>query len=497
MNQSENNFEEQWRKAFEEASETPPPSVWDAIEAKLNEKEEKRGGILPLWWNPARIGYAAAAIALLLVVGWVVFSSKNGIDSTTPQMANRSQGGESRPKSQPQEGATPTPSLSGKEVAVSEKQTISSAKTPASVHADIAAQRSPAIRQVARAGFSKESSIISEVSEGPGGLSKDSSVRFVESSQSYEVDVARQAGVGEEEDGLELLTARGFQELPVSPRRRYVFYDVRQHEKEIVEPEPKREYWAGVGLMPASFNPDLNVKSAPIFNNVASLAGQSYSSKSVSSGNTSRAGLSYAIQAHSGVKLSKNWSIETGISYLKGNSIFKSSGYVLDNVSSRTTNALENAIYAGTNVSSPDYILNPTADKAAAEPMGIYIDVSQEKSNDYSYLQLPVQVGYTLNPAGKLSYTVLGGMVANLFLNNQLETNAGIILTTKGSDNVYRNLNWAGSSGLRFNYRMSPHWIATMTGSFQKSVTTIFKSNDNLESKPSLYGVGWGIRYTF
>jgi uncharacterized protein HemX len=74
-----NNFEDQWRKAFKEASEAPPQSVWEGIEARLDEGN-KRGLILPLWWQSSKVWYAAASIAAILMVGggiWYQSGVKN------------------------------------------------------------------------------------------------------------------------------------------------------------------------------------------------------------------------------------------------------------------------------------------------------------------------------------------------------------------------------------------------------------------------------------
>jgi hypothetical protein len=495
MNQSErDDFDEQWRNAFEEASETPPPSLWNAIEEQLDEKKKNKGWILPLWWNafPARY---AAAVAVVLLAGWSVWSTMN------QNLSSGSKTVSVKPLSSAPEQLAEVPSSEKVvdegplKVAKSTGSGLAAVveKTKADLDKDLA--RGAAKRVVVA--FSKESN------DQPqrGAVSRGAAI---EPSSTVEANVQGFNSVAvvaseRDENELQLVQARGFQELPVYPQRRYVFYRVQPDDYEYEElrsdNKSKKEYWAAVGLMPSSFDPQLNVKSAPLFSNLISQ-GQISSNSTVAETSTSEARLSYSVQAQTGVKISKNWSIETGISYLQGNSVFKSDGYALDRISSRTSNVLESALYSGTNNKAPEYMLT-TADVKGEEPAGLYIDVSQKKSNEYRYLQVPVQVGYTLNPSGKMSYTVLGGMVGNIFLQNQLETNSGYVLTTKAEDNVYRSLNWAGSSGLRLNFRVSPHWTMNMTGSFQKSIMTIFKDNDNLESKPQLYGVGWGMRYTF
>jgi hypothetical protein len=235
--------------------------------------------------------------------------------------------------------------------------------------------------------------------------------------------------------------------------------------------------------MPAAFNPNVKLREAP-----QAFMAQSVSQKRSVSG-TSEARASYAVQTQGGVRLSKHWSVETGISYLRGNSAYEGGGYVVNAYNSAASNVLENALASN----SP-----ALSDKAADFNNGaLYIDVAKKASNNYQYLQLPVQAGFTLNPDKKLSYSVLGGMMANFFLVNELESASGDIIRTTASDEIYRGTNWAATTGLRLNYKLSANWGANLTGSYQKAVSSGFKSNQSLDSRPYLYGVSWSVRYSF
>jgi len=110
---------------------------------------------------------------------------------------------------------------------------------------------------------------------------------------------------------------------------------------------------------------------------------------------------------------------------------------------------------------------------------------------------LPVQAGFTLNPDKKFSYSVLGGMMANFFLVNELESASGDIIRTTANDDIYRSMNWAATTGLRLNYKLSSNWGANLTGSYQRAVSSGFRSNQSLDSHPYLYGVSWSVRYSF
>jgi hypothetical protein len=56
----EHNFENNWREAFDNADETPLLSVWERVEARLDE-EDDRVAIIPLWQQWQTLKWVAAA----------------------------------------------------------------------------------------------------------------------------------------------------------------------------------------------------------------------------------------------------------------------------------------------------------------------------------------------------------------------------------------------------------------------------------------------------
>ncbi|WP_229240991.1 outer membrane beta-barrel protein [Dyadobacter sp. SG02] len=316
-----------------------------------------------------------------------------------------------------------------------------------------------------------------------------------ESVQPLEVGVAKVAGnsnaaaLADESRPIsaQLLASLPYSDLDVYVQKRHVFFRPQIQIEEPVKEKKPKQYYAGLGVMPASFNPDVQLKEAPM-----AFSAQSVSQRRATTG-SSEARASYAVQTQGGVRLSKHWSVETGISYLRGNSAYEGGGYVLSPYNNQSSNVLENAL-AGLNGS----LNSPAADKAAGFNNGaLYIDIAKKASNNYQYLQLPVQAGFTLNPDKKFSYSVLGGMMANFFLANELESASGEIIRTTASDDIYRGMNWAATTGLRLNYKLSANWGANLTGSYQRAVSSGFKSNQSLDSHPYLYGVSWSVRYSF
>ncbi|MAK36764.1 MAG: hypothetical protein CMC15_11390 [Flavobacteriaceae bacterium] len=75
------NIDELFKDQFQNFEAAPSPAVWDAIEAKLQQKKEKRR-VIPLWW---RVAGVAALLALLLTVGITVL---NGPTNPSNEIVN-------------------------------------------------------------------------------------------------------------------------------------------------------------------------------------------------------------------------------------------------------------------------------------------------------------------------------------------------------------------------------------------------------------------------
>jgi hypothetical protein len=498
-------FDDQWRMAFEEASVIPPVSAWEGIEARLDEEESNK--IIPFWWNSRRLWYAAASVAALLVVGglWLNSSLKNGKDQYAAVVKVQAQGGTEGKTGTVKHNSSETGNGKSTEIK-NESLIVSSAagvkkaeKTERTQIAIAGHTEKPGSVHSIRPGFVKSASKTAtdylarlengqmKKGEGAGNENSDApEILDTQSSQPGTVSTVTEPGnegVAKAQISAEMLAALPRRELDVYLQQRYVFF---KPDEQSSAPKAKKhqEYWAGIGLMPASYNPDVNLKTSP-----ASFANKSFASQKSLTGKNDP-GFSYAVQTQGGMRISKHWSLETGISYLQGNSNYEGGGYLLDAATYGSSNVLENALADVAYTNKGQTVANAVGNS-------IYIDVTKQVRNDYRYLQLPVQAGFTLNPDGKLSYSVLGGMMANIFLNNELESANGSVIKTTTSDEVYRGMNWAATTGLRFNYRVAKKWKASLTGSYQKAVTSGFRSNQNLESHPYLYGVSWGMRYSF
>ncbi|WP_025764087.1 hypothetical protein [Dyadobacter tibetensis] len=510
-----NNFEAQWKRALEDASVPPPKSVWDGIETRLDEEDRK---IIPLaWWQTPRLLLVAASIAALLVVGGGVWYNSLEPDVVGHDIALQNNDAKriEQPSTSISSEAVPQAPAdrTDTQAETSNKDSFpTSAITNVPQPEQALARHTPTAEQVPQALLDKNLADRRLNTKNPGRTVPDdlqagrSSLALGEKGSSGnamqrlagESPMANQqrgdALLAQNQRVLEasMLEIRPAKEAEVLMQKRYVFFKPDMPDEPILLASSGREYYAGISFMPASFNPNLKVVSAP-----ESYRSMSYASQSAVTGG-SKSGASYAFQTQGGVKLSKHWSVEMGISYLQGNSVYEGGGYLLNAASTNlSANVVESAI-ADVSKSSGDKVYNsPNHTLTMENTNKMYINISKDISNNYRYMQLPLQAGYTLNPEGKWNYAILGGVMTNFFLSNELESSTGSVITTKASDQVYRSVNLAATTGLRIQYQLSEKWRANLTGSYQQSLTPGLHSHVSLQSKPNLYGIGWGVRYSF
>jgi hypothetical protein len=488
MNQSEDNkFNKQWEDAFRDENASPPPSIWQALEEQLDASSAKKAPIV--WWKTPRMYYMASAACLLIafVIGGDMLYRNNEQKVEVASEVNV-QENQSIPSVGQETGSTLASSF-----------TVESSSDK--VTSDFEKTEKPT---VAYAGSIASASY----AETKTQTHDEEMVEMLPESSVLSARLNEEVIASNNEDGqkassmlpieIAALSTPQYQQKQARFNKRIVFYrpSIEIEEEIIEETTTQKEYYAGATMMPALFNPNVSVASS----NPASASINVMSSRKREADIPSRNGTSIAIQTYGGIKLNKRWSIETGVSYLKGNSVFESNGYMMDVMNVQSINALETALASGSNKVAhklPSYNSMVVQNDVVKPSSTYYVDVKEGYENNYSFLQLPLQAGYTIAPDKKMSYTILGGMVGNLFLQNSLRLSTGGTLRTTASDRSYQPLHWSASSGLRINYQFSEKWSTMLTGSYQKALLETGANTNGVELKPQLFGVGWGIKVNF
>ncbi len=512
-----------WRKTFDEAAEAPPSRVWDAIERQLDESNSAK--IVPLWGiglassRPLLWGSGmAAAVALLLVGWWIMHKPTDGEQSklsnqrqtammpvtpkaTVPEnaLAYESQKHPIRPIELPTKPTTPVakksarPSydLSGLPEEVQSNGSLSKL-------AMVPAYKMPVSGEpldLLPGGAEPPIKTVSNLINTPGG-SSIATASFIQEDQS-----SRRA-----ENFEQLKTIRG------KPIRLHEFghiYRIVWFQPSEVTAQPdistlkqkNRDFWASANVTPGSFNPMVSVQMASLVNAGAikntSVATSAYQAQSV----TSRANFSIAYQFSAGMLLNKRWSVETGVGFLAGRSTVDTPAHLSANgiVATNDIRATTGNLYVDAlRNSSANGIKNTSLDQANFANNGYvqpaYSDKTRQMlTNDYQFVQVPVQVGYQLRPRKRLSLAVLGGIISNIFIHNTVDNE--IVITTK--DDIYRPVSFAAIVGARFRYQPSAQWSASLAGIYQPSIGLVTLAHSQVQSQPTTAGMTLGVDYHF
>jgi hypothetical protein len=297
-----------------------------------------------------------------------------------------------------------------------------------------------------------------------------------------------------------LLTPKGLKALRGTPKKQlWVAYQLPENQPTKRSKSPSKEYWASVGVMPASYNAGVGIGGRSASSTFA-FAGQNSLARtadveSATDKSSNRAMASYSVQWQGGMNLGRRWSLETGLSYLQGNSVFEAvNGF------NPLTNSYINNLEAA--VSLSDFSEKNKAyaqasannDKAQIESL----TTMQMVNNSYQYLQIPVQAGFAVvKPKRKLSVWLLGGVINNLFLRNSFETGQERTVTLNSTESPYRLLSLSASTGVRLQYRFHKRWATTLTGNYQRALGSTTHETSLFEARPQLLGVGAGLRYGF
>ncbi|MFC5410933.1 hypothetical protein ACFPMF_16555 [Larkinella bovis] len=539
----EEQFNEEWRGLFENAEESPSEELWDSIVRRLDEEESEP--ILPLWPRVRPWVYGVAATFITLLVGWWAtrsiedagFNRPVAGQTQTENLAGKTGSADNRKPAtatgeptgvKAETGGNATENLAANGRRTSEKtkpetpedSELEQSETATTIDHLIKDQSALALnRKAPRASAppaQRPSLATDRIAQLDRTSRKTALKNRVEKSEPLALTTRsdQQQPTRETEPAIQPADSRLAYEASYiknrivatkkpAPISRIVWYRAPEI---AIEPQEKgrakKEYWAAVTATPMSFNPmtsiHSNLNQAYLAYNAVQQASRLPNTPSLQN----QSQISMAWQASSGVKFSKHWSVEAGLQYLNGRSQARNNASVMNSFTNQTENMLVNAIRNSSPTVAKDAI--PQAGNSLL-PSGLdknnmsnssYLTVipsDQLVSNNFQYLQLPVQLGYHILPEHKISYSVLGGLMANVFLKNtingSLEVNAG--------DQVYRPLAMAGTAGLRINYHPTHHWSGSLTGSYQQSLQSGTQSDTQLQVRPQALGVGFGLNYHF
>ena len=262
-------------------------------------------------------------------------------------------------------------------------------------------------------------------------------------------------------------------------------------------------------MMPGAFNPAVTVQSMQSVPNSFADASTLNSGYANQPSVSSRANFSVAYQAGAGIQLTERWSVESGVGYLAGHSTVVSpvQTAALNSQSADVTNSGQqanlyvDALRTSSLRSAGNALINNSMAGFSNLPVNSRYAVQnsynpqtrQVLTNNYQFVQVPIQVGFQLRPRKRLSLALLGGLLSNIFVRNTVGDN--LVITTR--DGVYRPVSWAATLGARFRYRPSRQWSASLAGVYQPSLGPGTRPESAVQTRPTSTGLSFGVDYHF
>ena len=456
----ENNFENDWQQAFDDAYVFPPAKVWKNIAEQLPPTEPKRK-----WWL-----WALAFLALVSLSGlggyWFGLTKKTTLSEPKTEVNTNTKSQElSKVPSQIKHDIltqkTQQTQYKVAEILAKNQQEYTAKKQDKLENKIFQNIDNQSINQVENEQISTEkpqenTSINDEIkSVSPANSSTDLSINL------------------EQLNGKLFKFQSSYFTLPE------VVYSPTIKK---VKAENLKQSWFGISIGLINFNPNmvLNYQSLNAVNNFSANAIDKVSSPKIG----------FQIEVKAGKMISKNWLFESGFSYLKGNGVLKSNAYLIDRLNSARASLVAGLLAPNTQVQ----------DKTALNVANVLLPTNNtlDQTATWSYLAVPVKLGYQFNTKSKITWLILAGISADFFIQNRIE-GVGTVpekIFTK-ADNVYKPLNFSGLLALRANYPLSKRTFISAEANYQQALTNGLPISTSISYKPSNIGLNLGLNWKF
>lgn len=255
-------------------------------------------------------------------------------------------------------------------------------------------------------------------------------------------------------------------------------------------------YWAGVGVGSGNFNPNYSTSATSLDSNlgISSETGYFLNSnkdfdsqsptirENMSSGETITMGVNF------GMKLGSRWTLESGVQYARADALTET------NVVVRTA-TLQEGIPATEQGKDIPEVANIVARQDVVE----YDFQDVDMNNVFEFTSIPVKAGYLLID-DQFSVEVNAGVIANIYMGNRLSSNdpdVAELTIGPGDSSPYRDLSFSGLAGIQFGYRLMKKVDVVLEPNYRQSINTLTKSGSNFTTNPSGFALMTGLRFNF
>ncbi|MDQ1086394.1 outer membrane beta-barrel protein [Siphonobacter sp. SORGH_AS_1065] len=500
MSQQEpNDFEERWRKAFEEASESPSDELWDRLEQKLP-PEQPMG--LPLFW----IG----TVLLFLVgsLGWWYFSQSNNTPMTKnrPVLAQSAHGKVTSESPKVPARATTEPATrmhSSSATLKVEEPFLSSGSE--SKKAGLAGNENQTDKRVTR----KKTNLVLPNSTQQRSekaitrpYSQPSTVPTFSIQPTASTTPAKSQPLTlQKQETITLQDAQGKSWTLYTVGKKLTSPAIATAPALLVKPKsnlPLSKHWIAFHASWANFDPAVSTSGqytsafysyAPAYSGLSLATAQPQTNTYRNSSH-----ISYLLELTGGTRLSRHWYLETGAQYLKGHSIMNNNIIL---TGSNYRNTLYNQLLSTQKNSRTNQLNFPSPSNPTNDLNSVSVGGTNQFRYSFDFLSVPVSIGYNFRPEKRLNYFATAGLTLDFFLKNVLVDNSyeDIPPAEYGpKDGVYRNINTSTQAAIGANYRIFKKTSLNLKAFARKSLMGGIREGDYMQIRPMTVGVGLGIR---
>lgn len=507
--QKQNNFEDEWRKAFEDASLPPSDELWGRIETELDKKKKNRPFLFFL--KPSLIATGLAA-ALALVLAGILFFNQETETNVAQSSTKSTQGKNTLSTTQATESVKETAISATTQETLASTDNLANAHN-SSVQARIKANNIEPLASSANIASSstnknaiRNTARQTAVIEKPATIDNSSLAAIISDNKAKETTIAplsNEALTSNNKtlasvESLEGKQYRYFGSRYTMNRNKLAFdAEALENIENTALASTDSKFWVGVQSGVAPFDPNMKFgqlnslafSSANEYAQMANSAASPGDKMSVSAPqNDIKAGLAINTGVSVGYKIAKKWHFESGVRYLRGNSTLETNTYAFQN------NGYVNTFLGNYLLQNSDrgYSLVANSNTVVAD--------ASKFNNRYEYLMVPMQVGYEIGITQKFGLNILAGVSTDIFLQNSIFTDNGLVRSknTISNDNkIYKPVNFSGLGGLRASYLISKHWQANIGTSYQRALFSGMGSSVDLNMQLQMFGINYGFNYRF
>lgn len=485
-----------FKEQFKNFEVSPPPVVWENIEAALHKKKKNRK-IVPIWYKMAGV---AALFLLFFSVGNYFFNNNipnatvtneesNGIERTSPQLLDNNI------IVQEQNDATPhakdiLKNATSDEVQVSstsadkslkkyqgEKENYTTSKPKSKVNTTPLKNSDVAITSENK----KEKTSTSEKTSANNILEKEKTDLASEKNISKEINTTTPDKIDSKISETEMAVIE-----PAEENKKSIFDAIQEKENALATSEEQTpdNRW------------EVSPNFAPVYYN--SLNGGS-SIDSQFSDNSKSGDVNYSYGVKVSYAVTKKLSVRTGInkvdlSYVTNDIEFSaaSSTAALKSINYNTRGVIVAVGRRGTLNTPPSGTPTMSEDGSIIVPRSGVIPGTMSQNLDY--FEIPLELKYALLNK-RFGLNMIGGLSTLILSANDISVNSDGFQTSIGEANNLNPLSFSTNVGLGLDYKITKKIVFNLEPMFKYQINAY--TDNNIDFKPYYLGVYTGFSYRF